>query len=484
MNENSSKFESWILAAAAAAFVLLYFFFYPSIFAYRDEGNYLSMAYALREGAFSIPIFKIPIQAFFMVGERIAPVYPWGNALALVPWTFAGWHAVFLHGLIWHLAGGFLIFKLAGVFKINPRLAALLYLFYPSFVFYSRTLMSDIPSMVLTLAASYFYFKAIPSFTLAGIFLGIGYLFRTSNLFVILPFGAILLWRALRHKEFRPLASFSVGILPCFALQFALQYLTYGDPFKSGYTGGMPFSAYFSIQYARENLSHYLLNLLLCYPLMLILFFFSKPVRRPEILGLLAVLLGFFTVYYFHDAFPGKMLTLFFGNRYLFPVIPFLILGYAGTAEKITGPLPLTLRRFLFTGAAILLMASGFIVSRGHQEALRGQLEMKEAIYTHTPPGSILIYDNNSAELLQYAWGKRTYLVFPEFKERFFSMAKEPNQGLYLIKRDFQYADKGLIPGLSEEDQVDIAQHFEMDPVVQAGELVILSLKPKKEMIP
>jgi hypothetical protein len=90
------RLEKWLLPLAIAAYVLIYFLFYPPIYAYRDEANYLSMAYSLKQWHLFVPVPDVPAQAFIQAGDKVIPLYPLTNSIFLIPFLAAGWKAVFL----------------------------------------------------------------------------------------------------------------------------------------------------------------------------------------------------------------------------------------------------------------------------------------------------------------------------------------------------------------------------------------------------
>ncbi len=466
--------EKFIFGSAVLCFVFLYFLFYPSIYAFRDEASYLSMAYALRTGNFFLDKTLGPLQSWMTYRGHKVFDYPLGMPFFLLPFITFGWRAIFMAGLLSHLAGSLYFKKLLTLFKIDHPVLPLLYLFYPGFVFYSRTIMSDVPAAALFITGVYYYFQSGSPDWKAGTFFASSFLFRPSALVFIFPFAIGGLWRNFSTGKVRSSLFF------LFPLGFSLfliglyQYFFYGSPWLSAYSQKFLKIPNFSIRYYPENLRHYFIALMTSYPLMVMAPFAASKTRRPEILVSLLAGVLFFGAYYFHDRFETGFQTSVLGARFLFPAAALFLLIYAEALDNLLKRLRgFAARAFSWLLSFLLLLSALFVHSR-HQQVLKNQATMKETIYSSTPEGSALIYDGNAAELLQEVWGGRKYIYWRDGENdlRDYLHHADFKKGIYLIHRNDQPGNFSL-SWVPSEGMAQIKKEFDVRQIAKYGELEI-----------
>jgi len=471
--------KEWTLFFSVLFFIGLYFYYFPPIFAYRDEGNYLTIAYHLRQGHLFFQETPVPIQAALQAGGELVPRYAIGNSLALIPFTFGDWRGIFLLGLTTHLLGTFFFRKLAHCLELKDPLLPVLYLFFPAFLFYSRTIMSDVPSLSCLVIAFYlFYRRETPKWMSATLF-GAAVLFKYTHALFILFFGLSLWIQSWRKKQFHDFISFALGLVPWVCLIAGLNNAFYGAPWRTPYS----FLEYqqFAFMNFLPQMAHYSISLMLMYPLMLFVCFASKKIRRPEILLSIMTLTLLYTFYHFHDPFPGALATRVFGIRYLFPVIALMLLGYGDILSQASQRLSPVLRQGIRILIVSGLMVSSVLISQRHQDYLMEQENLKALIYENTEEGSILIYDSNAAELLQEVWGERRYLYYDQAQD-LLSGIQIPSQDhkLYLATRHVLFRGKPL-QGLGEKALQKIQRHFILQIKLEKNGLTLFELTPKQK---
>lgn len=454
-----------------AFFSLLFCIFYPPIFAYRDESLYLGMAYVLKQGTLFIEKSHIPLATGILVRGHEVPFYPIGHSLLLLPFIFLNWKSIFLLGLFAHLFNTYLFSKLAKIWNADASLAALLFLYFPPFIFYSRTIMSDLPSLSLFLLGFLFYFDARRSNFMAGVWMGLSLFFRVSNVIILAPFVLSEIIQALQKRSLKKGMTFCLGLLPIFLLVALYNTFLYGSPFLTGYSKVFTGMSYFSWKYFSSNFLSYFLGLNLIYPLMFILLLWDSTFRRIEILGGFFLSLIFFSFYYFHDQFPNLILSWIFGNRFLFPFIVFMILAFSRFLEK-------TLTRHKIPGLFVISFL-GLCATAGisvkHQQALSHQVSLRDLIYQNTPSGSVLIYDNNSAELLQKVWGERFYRSY-ENPERLLKDIRDAREKrIFLVIRHANFGAHAVSTSL-ESQLANLKTSFHLKMAFQNTELSILEV--------
>lgn len=473
------------LFGAIFIYIVLYFFFYPPIYAYRDESSYLAMAYVLREGKLFLDQLNIPMMMKVSANGHISPMYALGNSIALIPFTWFGINAVYLYGLFCHLAGVYVVGKLAQVLGVHSKWPRVLYLFFPAYVLYSRTIMSDVPVAVLFITGAWFYFRAQTSKYQSGIFFGLMILMKTAHVLYAFPFLLMLLIQAIKTKKSKNIMSFLFGFVPFCFLAALLNTILYGSPFLMGYSANFtgivttaPGGA-FSLQNFQQHGSFYLKSLLIVYPAMALFAFFSRKIWRAELLFTALLIIVFYSFWGFLDTFPTDYARLAFATRYLFPIIAILIIGYGDFLESFLSRMPKNLRVIVVSFMALGLLILCSAVHQQHQLRLNEQFALKQAIYESTAEGDTVFYDRNSAELVQIGWGERDYREYrgiDRFLEK--SQAEDVARPFYLVKRDIRYG-AALSQNVTDDDLNQMKTKFAIQKVREEKNLVVFKLGSK-----
>jgi len=397
-----------LLFAGIGLFVATYLVFYPPVFAIVDEDAYLSQALLLRTGRVTYALG--PDEAPHMstgVPGRMASKYPPGNRLFLVPFTLPGWRFVFVSGLVLAVAGTLLFWRvLRRLAPESDPAWALAWLFYPSVVIYSRTVMSDLFCATLTLAAFYFLLRAGRWTLAAGLAFGFSFLTRYSNAVLFPVF--VLLAQTGGPGRLRRAALFMLGFAPFVALALGYNRLCYGGPLAFP----MHLTTVFSPAFVPRNLVLYGSSLLVAWPLAL-----AAPLaagRRLLLwLGLPAAALFIFYCFVPHPTpgldFVGRTVV---GLRYLLPAAPFLLLAWCAVLDRLSRPL-------LFAAAlrvllVVLFAASSVVLQWRHQQALKEQDSCRRALLSMVPEGAYVLANAAAAELLSPAWGTRPHRLYVE----------------------------------------------------------------------
>lgn len=478
-NQDSKLIALW-LALSALAITAAYFIFYPPIYAFQDEQSYLGLAYTLKQGNLLIDSLNIPVSAYADLDGRGVPIYPLGNGFLLILFTLFSWEGAFLMGIVSHLVATYFFYKLTKLWEKDNSFVTILYLLFPPFIFFSRTIMSDMPSLMFFMMAYYFYFKPGSKKWLAGIFFGINIFFRVSNVLLILPFGIALLWNAFKKKEVSSLFSFSLAVVPFGLLAGTYQAYAFGSPFLTGYSRVITGVENLSLKYWAYQIPHYLLNLSFMYPLMLPFVFLSKKIRKVEIILSMVGLTIFYSLYYFHDQFPQKVVTILFGNRFLFPVMPFFLFAYGDVLWQVLIKIPRLIRRILILGIVLSLIGACFFINVKHQRVLNHQNMLKELIYETTSDNSVVIFDQNSAELVQGVWGKRSYYAYQSDPMDILEVMEEVDKSkdVFVVRRDVLHP-AAFIEGINEESLKVVRGKFDLLEIAQFERMKIYKISRK-----
>jgi hypothetical protein len=391
-------------------FLFIFFLFYPPTYAISDEAIYFSMAHVISRGTL------FPDQSdYFVPGtikslEHRISMLPVGWPILLSPICKLGWRFLFLVPVTLHLLGFLYFRKILNSLEIDSTFS-FLYLLFPTFVFHSRTLMSDLPAAVFLLIGFYYSLQNKKrSLVFAGMFLGISLWMRYASLVVIAPLIAVLLLKDLKSK----VIPFLCGFVPFAILLGLYNYIALGNPFAIGYYKiGISTQSAFSFKYFLQHFPKYFLYLNLVYPLMGISLFFYQGKRKLEISSCVLVLLVFYSAYFWFDSGTNFIQTAIKSLRFLLQIIPLLLLAYlyfldSYILKKLTG----AAKWQTAVASAVFLIATAIGIHYKHQEYLVRQKHFSEIIYKETSDNSSIIANMEVIEMLQTVWGRRQIVEY------------------------------------------------------------------------
>lgn len=409
VSSRNARADDRRLLVCMALFALIYLLFYPRLYTSIDEASTFRMAYVLRHGS----IFTHD-DGFFPSISPPGPHgrlyrFPIGFPALLAPLTFFGWRAFFLLNPALHLLATWLFARILRACRIPPAYAVL-YLLYPAFVLFDRTLFSDGFAASLTTVALYFLLCRQRAFW-AGLCLGLALTVRAASAPVAALVFLGLLVADLRGGR-RPLRQsrallFGLGALPFCIINGLYNWATLGSPFRSAYSAGQ-----LSLHGLLTIGPLYALALLAVFPGMLLAPFFYRGAYWKIGLAATTVVL-LLAVTYNESTFGNNALqTLLSTPRQVLPVMPFYLLAYCGVLARL---LPESrLRRWrAFEAAAVLLLVLAVGISYMHQKYLRSLMAIQSQI-TAALPGQSIVYANKDAyKLHQPVWDGRTYRELP-----------------------------------------------------------------------
>lgn len=304
-----------------------------------DSSGYLNHARLLAAGHLHLPVRAVPelepqhlpVWTYTALGFRpaadgngLVPTYPSGLPLLLaatasiVGWAHAGVFLLWLHGM----AGVVLTYAAARVFRLSMAwalAAAVIVAASPLYLFFSVTLMSDVPATVWATGSVLLAWRSRthrwPALGAGAVF-AMGVLIRPTNVLMIVPLGILLGLSARRWLLF------VCGGVPGAAFFFAHTHAAYGAFFTSGYGD----AAQLQSLWIKRTLSH-------CGQWLPILFtplvvaFVGLPCLwkrdRRTVLTLGAWVLGFVAFYAAYEFTHQAWWFL----RFLLPTAPALVIG-------------------------------------------------------------------------------------------------------------------------------------------------------------
>lgn len=430
-----------LIIVAILVYIVFFFIFYPKFITISDEHGYLRQTYELSKGRISVDDPFYSYKYFYRVG-RFVPSYPIGTSVILLPFSLISWKLVFLSGFILHLFNMYILAKILSKYKIN-KFYSLLYILYPGFIFYSRTIMSEIPSITFILLGFYFFLNKNKKYKfLAGLMWGISCIVRPTNALVIIgmclptlyeSFVKLFKYKKVINKDSKILFYIALGIIPALVISLAYNYFVYGGILNQPHSAGnlKDYSKVFTFTY--DVFKFYwkpILIMLVVYPLMLISPFIAKFKKKREIILvtlLFLILFGKSNIIRY-----GWLTNLVVGHRYFFPIIPLILIPYSIFIKKY-------FKRFIILGIIALIIVTPIIMYR--QSIYTNQnYDVMEQIYNVIPEGSVItVYAHSDMNYLNNFFGEN----YKVMHIRNFQLTKY--EGAYYLVHYFNQALKSNV---------------------------------------
>lgn len=352
-------------------FLIIYLCFFPTNILIFDEWQYFQQGLAYSQGS---PLLY-DINPISGINESREPgSYPIGNPFFLAGLIFLfGKKAVFLQGIISLLGAFFFTAKTLKNLQLNPHFALLLFIFFPA-SFLARTLMSDLPSLLMVSWFLYLFTKNHRStfhiFGAGGI-MGIAILFREPNILLMLPFLLGLFFR----KKIRTGIYGMIGFTIAIGIKLLGTYWAFGDPFFTKDPG-----ISFSIKFFLQNLVFYSPFLFIFIPGGGWAVFKYRGKFQNEIKIALILFIGLYLLYGYNGTNISGLKSVVLGPRFLIPALPLFAICLAKMCEtkfqlikKIL--LPLSILSILGTQLV------GYYYNSAQQEAFSGLENKKGKIH-------------------------------------------------------------------------------------------------------
>ena len=386
------------------------------------------------------------------IDENFAPYYPIGQNLLLFPFIFLGLKSIFLFGLVFHLINVLVIAKVLVKLKIKP-IYSILYLFYPGLVFYSRTIMTEVSSITFILLGLYYYILANENKNkqgyekkniigieknsiYSGIFFSISCMIRYTNVLFFGPFLIVSLFK--NRKRFYNLI---LGFVPIAIIIFLLNFFIYGNLFSTGY--GNMINLNRGIVQISKTFIYYIIIFLIVYPGLLISPITYKKKLKLEIIILVALLFPAFSYLnpkIFHYDFIRNLLI---GARYLFPLVPFLIIPYSSLIEKIIKRFKLNYKVLMLI-IIIILCFSTICLSKIQNDYTNNLYGVASNIHKRIEEDTIVIGDGFNLIYFNEYLGNKKFINYnePTWID-YLELAGKPDYGLFANhKPDDSYVSK------------------------------------------
>lgn len=409
-------------------FIFLFLFTYPKMYSFLDEAGYMGMSYTLKKWTIYPDEAHLKFPQSFFNGTHVVFKHPFGWPLFLIPFTPLKGKIIFVGTIFYFIIGYVFFLKILKTFEI-PIYYSFIYLFYPPFVIYSRTIMSDLPSGAFVLISLYSLLRNKNSYYfVAGFLIGISISIRYPNIFFLFVFSLSLF---LKNKSASLL--YLLGAFPWGISIILYNYFCYNSIF-----GDLAHTGFFTKRVFFDYFLHYLLSLFLLYPFFPLSPLFGKKPFRYETIAVSAIFVIFYSFWYFYQKRDNFFETLIMGPRFIIPIMFLLIPYYPLVLERTFSLFGKGVRSILKTAFPLVLIITSLIISLKHQKFTIKQREFRDFIIENTPQSEILVLLSNTSELLQSFWtSAEIYYEYPEVcKERECYVATDALDLIYFQKFD------------------------------------------------
>lgn len=323
---NKSVASSYYLTISLLLFFVSYIVFLPSQWMITDAYSYSTQAIAFASGKLKF------LQYDFLLGQEknlIQAPYSLGNSAYLAIFIFLfGKKYVFLSNLFAILFSAFFISKALKNWKLKNSALSIFFLSSP-ILFFSRSLMSCMPSLLIISILLYYFTKShhsIKNLFLIGFLAAFSFWFRESNAIIT---GLLCLY--LVYKLPSRFIFILLGGLAGLSIRLFSSYMVYGDPFFLSASAG------FSISQLIKHLPLYLFITCLLVPFGLISVFYNRE-NADKLFAITSLIFILFYCAYSYTSveysgfLKGSLLT----SRFIIPWIPIAIISFALLQNRFT----------------------------------------------------------------------------------------------------------------------------------------------------
>lgn len=315
---NSNYFELYI---SACLFIFIFFLWYPTNVIIADEISYLNQGRVI---VHQIEKSNYNLQQEWLYDKTYGGQYPHGTAILIALLLYLGGQGgVFILGTSTLLASLFFIGKTLVKCNLPSSFALLLFIFFPTIIL-SRTLMSDLPSLLIISLFTFFLFKDNRNKQISNFILGFlctfSILFREPNILLLLPF---VIGISLRNNSYHNSLLFTglcLGLIP----RLLSAYWYFGDAFFSKDPG-----ISFTLGAFGSNLIFYAPFLFILIPLGGWAAYNYDQKYTKELKIALLLFIGTYLFYGYNGIAASGIKAIILGPRFLIPTLPLFIICVA-----------------------------------------------------------------------------------------------------------------------------------------------------------
>ena len=377
-----------LLAIALLGYAAIYLVFYPPLPGVIDEIGYVNQATLWSRGAVSAEGAGIKSAGdfAFVRGRHVSYRHP-GMSLLLLPFIKAG-GGMFVLGLVVQIAIAVTSARILTQWRVSP-LWALLVLFHPTLLLFSRTAMADGVATLMVLSAFLALYSMKRPHLMMGLVLGFATATRMQSAMFLIALGT---WTLL-HRDYRGVLQMAAASLlsgvPLVIYNWNLFHTLTGYQFSDGFI---------SAAHIRNNVPFDLLALTCIWPLMLPIAVLNRRLPKwSAVMAAVTVHLALLACYHHRDQGASLLETLVVWPRLLQPIIPLLILSFChALATRIHRPLP----GVIIAVVIVACLAGQSAVFHRHQNHLNALVAAKEETYWKLQPSSHVIMNAQALKLV------------------------------------------------------------------------------------
>lgn len=466
--------------AALIFSILLWIVFFPQFYANVDEHNYYRSSWKLNQGISLLEEESTQaLGGFANLSQQYVSKYNLGNSIWLAPVSGFGIQTTMLISLLTYIL---LILTCAAILrelKISKHWLVLIIL-SPIFIYYSRTILSELPAALLFSLSylSYLRLSKTRYQILLGISLGlltlIRYNFAAWAILILLQIvfdnRSNLFTRGTASQLFK----IALGALPFALLFIVINISLYGGITTSGYK----FSGEeaFDFNLLATRLPVYIVILNLIYPLQFFVAFFTKAPLRLCLLVFSVFLLIFYSVaggFLVQYQFTDFIVAI----RFFVPVLPIIFILSAKYWQGFLVRYRLIkLKKILLGFAAIVLASSTILVNYYHQQFLSERFIIQQKLHQiSTFEPEVFIGDEEDFMYLGEQFNSQTndfdkdaYLNIRDFLRDKDTTILDRYSKIYLLELSYTSSNdrptaflKNSVAQLKKEDKLELVSETE-----------------------
>lgn len=381
----------------------LFLVYYPPMCGIEDEQGFVNQAIFWSRGGVSAEGAGLSPHLGDLMkvkGVHVPMRHP-GRSLVVLPfYLVGGFRAIFLSGLFLHMTTTTVAALALGRLGVSKNYA-LLVVFHPTLLIYSRTVTADAAAGLGLLVSLYGLAGrnalSRADFVITGLGLSLA---ATMRHHAVAAMPAVLFatwcraggWRGLLQVS----AASAVGALPLVIFNLTV-YGSLMDPFSAG-------RGAFSLIFLKDQIPFYLMALSTFWPLMFFAPLFVSGPARAISRGICLAFLLLLGCYYFHDTGSNAIQTGVLGLRLMQVALPAWIVTYAIVLASLEKKwLPWRFETWKNAGPIVFMISltlMTIVLFHGHTRRLADYALRRQALLQAVPENAVLLNEGMMPKLL------------------------------------------------------------------------------------
>ena len=377
--------------------MLAWLVFSPKFYATPDEHNYYRTAWDISHNISPKKTDQFQALGDFPSKGFYVSKYNLGNSIWLIPGAIFNLNLTFFESLFAYLLIIILCYYIIKEYKL-PKFWLLLIILFPPLIYFSRTILSEVPAAVF-FTLSYWCLLKYKKNNVIKLLLGASLGFLTLIRYNFGIWAILILLQLLidYHKNKTPfrivikeILIIFIGALPFLAFFFFINSSLYGGIITSGYRLSGEEVVNFSLLISR--LPAYLILLNIVYPGQLIIGYFSKQAYSKLFFMFIAYLILVYSVAG-GFLFQGKYTDIISGVRFFIPILPIAIIHYASVLNSFTRKIDFTILKKLIAVFTIILLGFLILLNYQHYQFIKEKINIFNTLQLYKTSAAIFVGD-------------------------------------------------------------------------------------------